>query len=158
MTLDPTADASSHDDDFERTRAPRVLVADDDADIRAEVASGLEEAGFLVVEAADGNELLDLVVRGVADASAHPYYDAIITDVMMPGFSGLDVLTAMRARVARVPVLVITAFADARTSRLAQSLGAASVIRKPFELDKLKAALEDALSIARSARPADAVR
>ncbi len=98
-----------------------------------------------MVEAADGNELLELVVRGVADASARPFYDAIITDVMMPGFSGLDVLTAMRARVARVPVLVITAFADARTSRLAQSLGAAIVIRKPFSIEKLRAALENAL-------------
>jgi DNA-binding response OmpR family regulator len=144
MTLDSSAD-SSDDLHPQRTRPTRVLVADDDADIRAEVASGLEEAGFQVVEAADGNELLELVVRGVADASARPFYDAIITDVMMPGFSGLDVLTAMRARVARVPVLVITAFADARTSRLAQSLGAATVIRKPFSLEKLKAALEHAL-------------
>jgi DNA-binding response OmpR family regulator len=122
-----------------------VLIADDDADIRAELAEGLVDAGFQVVEAADGNELLELVVRGVADVSANPFYDAIITDVMMPGFSGLDVLTAMRARVARVPVLVITAFEDARTSRLAQSLGATTVIHKPFALETLRAALEDAL-------------
>src|SRR5690348_5916215 len=111
---------SSADDRALRAKSPRVLVADDDADIRAELAEGLADAGFQVVEAADGNELLDLVVRGVADGSAVPYYDAIVADVMMPGFSGLDVLTAMRARVARVPVVVITAFTDARTSRLAR--------------------------------------
>ena len=73
----------SADDRALRAKSPRVLVADDDADIRAALAEGLADAGFQVVEAADGNELLELVVRGVADASAMPYYDAIVADVMM---------------------------------------------------------------------------
>jgi two-component system, response regulator, stage 0 sporulation protein F len=131
---------------FLRERAPRILVADDDPDIRSELASALAEDGFLVVEAADGNELLDLVVRAVADSSARPFFDAIVTDVMMPGFSGLDVLTALRSRTARVPVLVITAFGDERTIRTAESLGAVAVFRKPFDLDDLRTALENALA------------
>jgi CheY-like chemotaxis protein len=122
------------------------LVADDDPDIRSELASALSEDGFLVVEAADGNELLDLVVHAVADPSARPFFDAIVTDVMMPGFSGLDVLTAMRTRTARVPVLVITAFGDERTIRIAESLGAVAVFRKPFDLEDFRTALENALA------------
>ncbi len=131
---------------FLRERAPRILVADDDPDIRGELASALSDDGFLVVEAADGNELLDLVVHAVADPSARPFFDAIVTDVKMPGFSGLDVLTAMRSRTARVPVLVITAFGDERTIRIAESLGAVAVFRKPFDLEDLRTALENALA------------
>ena len=131
---------------FLRERAPRILVADDDPDIRTELASALSDDGFLVVEAADGNELLDLVVHAVADPSARPFFDAIVTDVMMPGFSGLDVLTAMRSRTARVPVLVITAYGDDRTTRIAESLGAVAVFRKPFDLEDLRTAIENALA------------
>jgi DNA-binding response OmpR family regulator len=134
------------DDALQQRPGLRVLVADDDADLRSELANGLSEAGILVIEAADGNQLLDFVVHGMADPLARPYFDAIITDVMMPGFSGLDVLTALRARVGRVPVLVITGFSDARTTRLARSLGAAAVLRKPFNLDELRAALDNALA------------
>lgn len=145
MTLNIRADARTASR-LLRGRAPRVLVADDDPDIRCELASALAEDGFLVVEAKDGDELLELVVKAVSDPSTQPFYDAIITDVMMPGFSGLDVLTAMRGRTSRVPILVITAFGDARTTRLAQSLGAVSVLKKPFDLDELKAALDHALT------------
>jgi CheY-like chemotaxis protein len=124
---------------------PRILVADDDTDLRAEIVSALIGDGFVVVEAKDGNELLDLVARSVADDLSRPFYDAIITDVAMPGFSGLDVLTALRSRTARTPVMVITGFEDTKVLRSAQSLGAVSVFRKPFDLDKLRAALVDAL-------------
>ncbi len=65
-------------------RPRRILLADDDGDIRLELAKALGEDGFLVVEAADGNELLELIVKAVADPSARTFYDAIITDVMMP--------------------------------------------------------------------------
>ncbi len=145
MSMNVPADWGRHGR-FLRERAPRILVADDDPDIRSELASVLSEDGFLVVEAADGNELLDLVVHAVADPSARPFFDAIVTDVMMPGFSGLDVLTAMRSRTARVPVLVITAFGDERTIRIAESLGAVAVFRKPFDLEDFRTALENALA------------
>jgi CheY-like chemotaxis protein len=153
MSLNPSDDWQGKGRSL-RTRAPRILVADDDPDIRGELASALSNDGFLVVEAADGNELLDLVVHAVADPSAHPFFDAIVTDVMMPGFSGLDVLTAMRSRTARVPVLVITAYGDERTTRLAESLGAVAVFRKPFDLDALCTAIQSAVAHASHAKAA----
>jgi two-component system, response regulator, stage 0 sporulation protein F len=126
-------------------RPPRVLVADDDTDLREEIASALTADGFEVVQATDGDQLLEAVVRAFSDDVGRPMYDAIVTDVMMPGFSGLDVLTAMRARTARIPVLVITGFCDDRTRRTATSLGAMAVFSKPFELDDLRTALVNAL-------------
>jgi DNA-binding response OmpR family regulator len=124
---------------------PRVLIADDDPDIRSELASALSEDGYEVIEAADGNQLLEAVVQAFTDEGGEPRYDAIVTDVMMPGFSGLDVLTAMRTRTTRIPVLVITAFGDDRTVRMAASLGAVAVFRKPFDLDDFRTALVNAL-------------
>ena len=125
--------------------APRVLIADDDPDIRAELVSALSEDGYEVIEAADGNQLLEAVVQAFTDDDGEPRYDAIVTDVMMPGFSGLDVLTAMRTKTTRIPVLVITAFGDDRTVRMAASLGAVAVFRKPFDLDDFRTALLNAL-------------
>ena len=122
-----------------------MLIADDDPDMRDALATSLSADGYLIVEAVDGNALLDLVVKAVADESGRPQYDAIVTDVMMPGFSGLDVLTAMRGRTARIPVLVITGLTDARTTRIAESLGAAAVLHKPFNIEELRAALARAI-------------
>jgi DNA-binding response OmpR family regulator len=121
------------------------LVADDDTDLREEIAAALAGDGFEVVQAVDGDQLLEAVIRAFSDDSGRPLYDAIVTDVMMPGFSGLDVLTAMRARTARIPVLVMTGFCDDRTRRMATSLGALAVFSKPFELDDLRTALVHAL-------------
>jgi two-component system response regulator (stage 0 sporulation protein F) len=126
-------------------RAPRVLLADDDEDLREELASALAEDGFEVVQASDGNQLLEAVVKALTDDGGHTVYDAIVTDVAMPGFSGIDVLTAMRTRTARIPVLVITGFSDERTLNKAASLGAVAVFRKPFELDDFRTALVNAL-------------
>jgi DNA-binding NtrC family response regulator len=132
-------------------RAPRILVADDDDDTRMEIADGLAGEGCVVIEARNGDELLDLVVRH-AEHQAH--FDAIVTDVVMPGFSGLDILAAFRGRTASVPVLVITGHQDPHTHFLAASLGAAAVLHKPFSFDKLRLLLAKALNRATPA-PAD---
>jgi DNA-binding response OmpR family regulator len=85
-------------------------------------------------------------------------YDAIVTDLMMPGFSGLDVLTAMRRHLSGIPVVVITAFGDARTRRTAEALGSVSVLNKPFDMDDLRATLASSLrnSAERGAAPPSA--
>jgi two-component system response regulator (stage 0 sporulation protein F) len=120
--------------------APRVLIADDDTDLREELASVLSEDGYDVDEAADGNELLD----ALASANIHserPTYDVILMDLMMPGFSGVDVLTALHTPPPRVPVLVMTGCEDEHVVRTAASLGAVAVFRKPFDLEDLRTAL-----------------
>lgn len=124
-------------------RAPRILLAEDDTDTRMLLAEGLADDGCIVVEARDGNELLDqLANHSDGHISA---FDAVVTDIMMPGYSGLDVLTAFRGRAGSTPVVVITAYGDPNTERLASSLGAAAVLRKPFDFEELRALLAELL-------------
>lgn len=120
---------------------PRVLIADDDTDLREQLASVLSEDGYDVDEAADGNELLDALASANAQSSERPTYDAILMDLMMPGFSGVDVLTALHTPPPRVPVLVMTGCEDEHVVQTASSLGAVAVFRKPFDLDDLRTAL-----------------
>jgi CheY-like chemotaxis protein len=121
--------------------APRVLIADDDTDLREELASVLSGDGYDVDEAADGNELLDALAAAGASSTQRPSYDVILMDLMMPGFSGVDVLTALHTPPPRVPVLVMTGCEDEHVVQTAASLGAAAVLRKPFDLDDLRTTL-----------------
>ena len=128
------------------THRPSVVVADDDADARELLASALASDGYAVTEARDGYELLGLLAASVTRAPGHLRFDAIVTDVMMPGFSGLDVLTAVQRHLEGVPVLVVTAFGDARVCRIAEALGSIAVLSKPFDLDDLRTTLANAIA------------
>jgi DNA-binding NtrC family response regulator len=87
-----------------------------------------------------------LLAASETRAPGHLRFDAIVTDVMMPGFSGLDVLTAVQRHLEGVPVLVVTAFGDARVCRIAEALGSIAVLSKPFDLDDLRTTLANAIS------------
>jgi DNA-binding response OmpR family regulator len=67
--------------------------------------------------------------------------DAIIMDVRMPGYSGIHILAALRAAQWSTPVILITAFGDARVHEEGARLGAAVVFDKPFDIDDLRTAL-----------------
>jgi two-component system, OmpR family, alkaline phosphatase synthesis response regulator PhoP len=113
-----------------------VLVADDDADVRAAIKTILEADGYEVMEAADGESALEMLARGADDPEARP--DVVLLDFVMPRFSGLGILRVIK-RFERVPPIVImTAFPDRSVERLASALGAARVIRKPLEEDELR--------------------
>jgi len=139
-------------------RAPRVLVAEDDADLRAEVSEALVIDGCLVTEARDGYELLGLISRAITGEAGERPFDAIVTDIMMPGFSGLDVLTAIRRYIADTPVIVITGLGDLHTRRVAESLGSVSVMKKPFDFDDLRTTLALSLDLSGSDATARAIR
>lgn len=103
-----------------------VVVADDDADIRDLVAFKLDNAGFTVVPAADGDEALDLVLEHRPDLA--------LLDVMMPGRSGLDVLRSIRAddSLAGTRVILLTARARDVDVDAGFSTGADDYLTKPF--------------------------
>jgi CheY-like chemotaxis protein len=134
-----------------RTRAaapgsPRVLLADDDDDLRAELAGLLVREGYQVVEAKDGDAMLDLLIDATPPDSEHVQaYDAIITDVVMPGFSGIDVLRAFRRSTAFIPSIIISALGDSRVTQAVESLGAVAFLRKPFDGQDLLRTLAAAL-------------
>jgi DNA-binding response OmpR family regulator len=112
----------------------RVLLADDDHAMRGMLESALFRAGFEVESASNGAELLARL--DAADRDSRPP-ELIVSDICMPGLTGLDVLTRVRQRFPSVPVILITAFGDALTHRRARSLGAVEVIDKPFDLGML---------------------
>lgn len=117
--------------------APILLAEDDDA-LRSLIAHALREAGHAVVEANNGVELLDRIEAAIAwGAPARPPISLIITDVRMPGMTGVDVLSVLRCAYWATPVILMSAFADAMLRGEAFELGAAAVVAKPFAMDEL---------------------
>lgn len=113
-----------------------ILIADDDDDMRALMATTLRNDGYSVVEASDGAQLLELLRDALEDARRRP--DILVTDIKMPHLSGLGVLQALRRAHVRMPVIVVTAFADASMHTVAKRLGAVGVLQKPFDVDDLR--------------------
>src|SRR3954449_1893909 len=112
---------------------PRVLVIEDDADLRRLLRRGLEEEGFDVVQASLGKD-------GVALAEAEPP-NLLVIDIGLPDADGRDVCQAIRSRGVESPVLFLTA-RDAMVDRLAGfSAGGDDYLTKPFEFAELIARL-----------------
>lgn len=118
----------------------RILVADDEPHIRRILATFLEASGFLVDQAGDGREALDLL-RG-----STPYALAFL-DIMMPDRTGLDVLEEARLLPHRagLPIVILTAKGQDADREAAFALGADEFITKPFSPKKLLARVHDIL-------------
>jgi two-component system, response regulator, stage 0 sporulation protein F len=114
--------------------------------MRRMVTEALRTEGYDVVEAADSTQLLRRLLRGGAPDSEdrHEIVDLILTDVRMPGCSGLDVIEVLRNADWKTPVIVMTAFGDDETRARAELLGAV-MIEKPFRLDVLSSAVRNSL-------------
>ena len=118
----------------------RVVVAEDNSDIRAFIATGLRCDGHEVVEVASGSELL----RRVTGPNRIP--DLIISDVRMPGLSGLEALAVLRNSNQNVPVVMISAYDDEETQREAKRLGVDTFLRKPLDIFELREAVWNLLA------------
>jgi CheY-like chemotaxis protein len=118
------------------------VVADDDPAIRRALAIALEADGHEVLEAEDGAALLDICGDQGPDASS---VSLVITDVRMPGLTGLQALASLRGLTWRVPCIVVTAFATPEAEAQALRLGASAVFRKPFDVDDLRTAVANLL-------------
>jgi CheY-like chemotaxis protein len=112
---------------------PRILLAEDHGETRALLASTLRALGYEVVEAASGYELLGAISEAWLRPLPTRFPDLVITDIRMPGPSGLRVIEGLRKSYWSIPVIVITAFGDAETHAEAHRLGAHAVIDKPFD-------------------------
>ncbi|MDR6522613.1 sigma-54-dependent transcriptional regulator [Variovorax atrisoli] len=116
----------------------RLLIIDDDDAFRDTLAETLQGLGHEATEIASGAEALE--------AMARTRFDAVFLDHRMPGMDGLQTLEAMRARLARVPpVIVLTAFASAGNTIEAMRLGAFDHLAKPISREAVREVLDRAL-------------
>jgi DNA-binding response OmpR family regulator len=114
----------------------RVLVIDDDDNLRSMLRLILESLGFEVLEAGNGDEGLDLFKSSGADA--------VITDLIMPGKEGLETIVELRKINPGLLIIAMTGGQQANASsnlRMARYLGARSILVKPFSADQLAKAL-----------------
>jgi len=115
----------------------RILFIDDDAAGRQMAVYNLRKAGHVVDEAEDGRRGFE-----VFDEASH---ELVVTDVRMPGMSGVEVTRKLHERAPECPVLVITAYADVETAVEAIKAGAYDFVQKPFSRDQLQLVVERAL-------------
>ncbi len=128
----------------------RILVIDDDADIRRLVCDYLEHAGFEVLVSGDGTAVGALV--------ASHRLDLIVLDLGIPGVDGLDVARSLR-RISAVPIIMLTARADESDRLVGLELGADDYVTKPFSPKELVARVRAVLRRTESAAtPAEAIR
>jgi CheY-like chemotaxis protein len=122
----------------------RILLADDDPDLRALLSEVLREEGYDVLIAESGVQLLDLIGPALLGWSDDPPAELVVSDLRMPGLTGLSVLGGLRELNWQMPFILITAFADDHVRQQAERLGAL-VLDKPFELRQLRDLLQQAL-------------
>src|SRR5512135_946918 len=116
-----------------------IFLAEDDDDMRALISMALQNDGYDVIEAKDGAELLELLAGASSSPMRRP--DIIVSDVLMPCYSGLGVLAALHKSSWNIPVILITARRDESVIRDAMRLGASAVVHKPFDIDDLRTAI-----------------
>ncbi len=121
--------------------ARRILIVDDDAGQRSLLDSCLRSQGFVTITASSGEEALDVLRR--EDISM------MISDVRMPGISGLETLKRARQEKAVLPVLLVTAYADIKEAVGAMRDGALNYLTKPIDLDELVASVRQATGLSR---------
>ncbi len=135
-------------DTVESAKRAHILLAEDDREMCRLVAMVLNKEGYDVTMCNSG---INLVSHLTADALnvGGDHFDLVISDIRMPGISGMEVLEGLKGSVDGPPVILITAFGDAETHAAADRLGAVAVLDKPFNMDAL-------VRVVRSALPKDA--
>lgn len=118
---------------------PKILIIDDDASLRRVLEYNLQEAGYHVVTASDGEEGLRLFTEETPEL--------VITDMKMPGMDGMQVLKGVKERSPDALVVMITAFGTVDIAVEAMKAGAYDYITKPFNRDELRLIVAKALQL-----------
>ncbi len=128
----------------------KILVVDDDEEMRCLLEDVLVQEGYHVTQARDGSDAL-LKLR-------NQKYDLVIIDKNMPGLSGLEILPGIKMMDPQAIVVFITAFGDVDTYLEAMSRGAYDYLNKPLRMSVLKLVIEKALGEKRKGSPFDSQR
>ena len=124
-------------------KGPRILIVDDDPGQRSLLDSFLRSQGFETVTVGSGEEALKVLGAGGINM--------MISDVRMPGLSGLETMRRARQEHAVLPILLVTAYADIREAVGAMRDGALNYLAKPIDLDELLATVQQATGITKPA-------
>ncbi len=119
----------------------RILVVDDEDSIREYLGMMLEREGYEVQSAADGKKAVRL--------SSKESFDAVITDIQLPGMTGIDLLSAFRESDPTVPIIIVTGHASQESAIKALNLGAFYYLLKPVSNEELKQVVRNALEMQR---------
>lgn len=119
------------------TRRQKVLVVEDDAEVRRVLVESLSMLGYVVSEAAEGGS-------GLAALASAPH-DLLVVDYAMPGLNGAEVIAKAREMVGDIPVILVTGYAD--MAQVGRVLGTQSVLIKPFDIATLASAVSKALPV-----------
>lgn len=127
----------------EETCNGRVLIVDDEPDIRKVVRMTLQKAGYEVLEAEDGEKAIEVINTG----ENRLLLDVVICDIRMPKVNGIEAITYFRRNYPRVPLIVLTGFPDTDMATSLLREGVVDYLVKPVEGDKLKAAVMRAMEL-----------
>jgi len=116
----------------------KILIVDDEGKMRALIAMALDQEGHRVEEAASGEAALSKAM------DFEP--DVVITDIRMPGMSGIELVKKLKAALPKIECIVMTAYADAKSGIEAMRSGAMEYVAKPFEMDEMVLVVKNALA------------
>src|SRR3954451_14805536 len=122
----------------------RVLIIDDEADIRESLETLLEVEGYLTELAGNATEGLDRLEKG--------HYDLVLLDLMMPDRSGIELLQDFRQRDTETPIILITAFGSVEVAVSALKAGANDYFSKPWDNEKLLVEISNMIAKSRLER------
>ncbi len=129
-------------DDYRQSRKSastdlyRILLAEDDKEMLVLLAQALRRAGYEVIECHNGWELLNQI-ESLTTFDKFENIDLIISDIRMPGVTGMEVLEGSHKLKGFPLMILITAFGDEQTHEKAERLGVTAVFDKPFDIDDL---------------------
>lgn len=115
-------------------RQTKILIADDDQDLRELVAENFRSRGYAVEEASDGEELRQKLEEGFAEERLP---DLVLSDHVMPRLTGLEVLAWASCKAVQVPFVIVSAFSAPQVAKRGMQLGALRVFSKPVDLNEL---------------------
>ena len=113
----------------------RIMIIEDDKEMRSLLKDFLEEEGFATDSASNGVDALQMLSKD--------HFDLVITDIRMPGLTGLDILPRIRRLKPEIPIIVMTAYGSDDVRRRSLERGATIYLEKPIHLSKLRAVIRE---------------
>ncbi len=113
----------------------RIMIIEDDEEMRSLLEDFFEAEGFKTDSASNGADALRILSKN--------HFDLVITDIRMPGLTGLDILPTIRRLKPEIPIIVMTAYASDDARRRSLERGATAYLEKPVHLSKLRTVIRE---------------